>query len=198
MEQLEFGPSVKGSVFLIAVQGVKWLLKEGGLSQEEIECELEASDQRYLEEKILLGGWYPVGAFERFSRMTLTRLGREESEFFVDQGKDAARRLLGSEVYAQFAEEAEKRGGRASRSMLTMARLIFNFARWELRDDGNEDTTDFEVAVSEAEAMPEVLRYAVQGFIQHVASLIVGFPTEIVSERPSPDFILFRGCRAKA
>jgi hypothetical protein len=193
MERVEYGPSVKGSVFLIAVQGVKRLLEQGRLSHEEIECELEASDQRYLEEKILLGGWYPVAAFERISRLTLTRLGREESEFFVDEGKDAARRLLSSELYAQFAEEAEKRGGRAGRSMLTMARLIFNFAQWELREDGGDDGSYIEVAVSEAEAMPEALRYAAQGFIQHVASLMAGSPMEIVSQRPSRDLILFRG-----
>lgn len=198
MEPVEFGPSVKGSIFLIAVQGVKKLIEQGDLYHGDIECELEASDLRYLEEKILIGGWYPVAAFERLSRITLKRLGRDESEFFVEQGEEAAKRLLGSEAYGQFAKEAEKRGDRAARSLFTMAGLIFNFAHWELQEDGSGDTAHFEVAVSEAEAMPEVLRYATEGFIRYVASLMVGSPIEVVSRRPSPDLILYRGSPAKS
>jgi hypothetical protein len=196
MEPIELGPSVKGSVFLIAVQGVKRLLKGGQLSREEIECRLEASDHRYLEEKILLADWYPVAAFENLSRISLNRLGQSESEFFVRQGENAAQRMLGGEVSEQFADVMNKRDDQAVRSMLTVARRIFNFSHWELLDDGSGDLGHFEVEVSEADDMPEVLRYAAQGFIKYAASLMVGSSVKVVSQRPSSDVILYSGCPA--
>jgi hypothetical protein len=196
MERIELGPSVKGSVFLIAVQGVKRLIERGQLSREEIECRLEASDHRYLEEKILLADWYPVTAFDSLSQISLNRLGQSESEFFVHQGENAARHLLGGEVHEQFAHVMDKRGDDAVRSMLTVARLIFNFSHWVLLDDGSGDLGHFEVEVSEADDMPEVLRYAAQGFIKYVASLVVGSSVKVVSQRPSSDVILYSGCPA--
>jgi hypothetical protein len=196
MEPIELGPSVKGSVFLIAVQGVKRLLKRGQLSREEIECRLEASDHRYLEEKILLADWYPVAAFESLSRISLDRLGQSESEFFVRQGENAAERMLGGEVSEQFADVMDKRDDEAVRSMLAVARRIFNFSHWALLDDGSGDLGHFEVEVSEADDMPEVLRYAAQGFIKYAASLMMGSSVKVVSQRPSSDVILYSGCPA--
>ena len=142
----------------------------------------------------MLAGWYPVAAFESLSRISLDRLGQSESEFFVRQGENAARRLLGGEVSEQFADVMDPRGDEAVRSMLSVARLIFNFSHWALLDDGNGDLGHFEVEVSEADDMPEVLRYAAQGFLKYVASSMAGFSVKVVSQRPSSDVILYSGC----
>ena len=67
----EATPSVKGSVFLIGVQGVKRLVTDGHLSREEVEFELRAEDIGYLDEKILPASWYPVTSFDRFASIAI-------------------------------------------------------------------------------------------------------------------------------
>ena len=47
------------------------------------------------------------------------------------------------------------------------------------------------VAVGPAAALPEVSRWAAQGFVEYTSSRLSGVTTRVTSERPSPDRIVF-------
>jgi hypothetical protein len=187
-------PSVKGSVFLMSVQGVKRLMTEGRLSREEVEFDLHRDDIRFLEEKILPAGWYPVEAFDRFASISLDVLADGDPAYLAGQGEDAASRILGSQAYQGFIDSAKsaRQSSRARSSVLTMAQLMLSFSRWEL-DSETAGGRRFEIRVTEAGDMPESLRYAAQGFIQHLAAIVADEPCTVSSERLDQDTILFRG-----
>jgi len=48
------------------------------------------------------------------------------------------------------------------------------------------------IEVSEAGALPEVSRFAAQGFIEYTASRLSGAAIRVTSERPALDRIVFR------
>ena len=187
-------PSVKGSVFLMSVQGVKRLMAEGRLSREEVEFELHRDDIRFLEEKILPAGWYPVEAFDRFASISVDVLSDGDPARLADQGEDAAARILGSQAYQGFIDSARagRESSRARSAVLTMAQLMLSFSRWEL-DSETAGGRSFEIRVSEAGDVPETLRYAGQGFIQHLAGIVAEEPCTVTSERLDQDTIIFRG-----
>ncbi len=192
----EATPSVKGSVFLIGVQGVKRLVADGRLSREEVEFELRAEDIGYLDEKILPASWYPVTSFDRFAAIAIDSLGDGDSAYLVEQGEAAAPAILASEAYQGVigSIQAGREGTRSRLSMLTMVQLMLNFSRWQL-DSESGGGQRFEVRVSDAGDLPESLRYAAQGFMQHLASVLAGGPCSVSSERLDQDTILFRGHR---
>ena len=76
--------------------------------------------------------------------------------------------------------------------MLTMVRLMLNFSRWEL-DHEAADGRSFELRVTEAGDLPETLRYAGRGFIQSLATICMGEPARVASERLDQETILYRG-----
>jgi len=192
----EATPSVKGSVFLIGVQGVKRLVADGRLSREEVEFELRAEDIGYLDEKILPASWYPVTSFDRFAAIAIDSLGDGDSAYLVEQGEAAAPAILASEAYQGVigSIQAGREGTRSRLSMLTMVQLMLNFSRWQL-DSESGGGQRFEVRVTDAGDLPESLRYAAQGFMQHLASVLAGGPCSVSSERLDQDTILFRGHR---
>ncbi len=192
----EATPSVKGSVFLIGVQGVKRLVADGRLSREEVEFELRAEDIGYLDEKILPASWYPVTSFDRFAAIAIDSLGDGDSAYLVEQGEAAAPAILASEAYQGVigSIQAGREGARSRLSMLTMVQLMLNFSRWQL-DSESGGGQRFEVRVTDAGDLPESLRYAAQGFMQHLASVLAGGPCSVSSERLDQDTILFRGHR---
>jgi hypothetical protein len=187
-------PCVKGSVFLMSVQGVKRLMAEGRLSREEVEFELHRDDLRFLEEKILPAGWYPVEAFDRFASISVDVLSDGDPGHLAELAEDAAARILGSQAYQGFIDSAKagRESSRARSSVLTMAQLMLSFSRWEL-DSETAGGRRFEIRVTDAGDMPETLRYAGQGFVQHLATIVAEEPCTVSSERLDQETIIFRG-----
>jgi hypothetical protein len=79
--------------------------------------------------------------------------------------------------------------------MASLAGAIFNVSRWRFVVDAR-DPAVHRIEVSEARALPEVSRWAAQGFIEYTASRLTGAPVRVTSERPAPDRIVFTLRRA--
>jgi hypothetical protein len=83
-------PSVKGSIFVLAVSGVQALIDARMVSTDELEAGLEALDLRYIEEKLLPGGWYSIDSFDRIARFALDRIKIDETgHLFPERGEYA-------------------------------------------------------------------------------------------------------------
>ena len=188
----DMGPSVKGAILQMAVEAVNQAIEEGRISEEEVAVGLQAEDLRLLDEKILVGGWYPVDSFDRLVLLSSGPRVAEDPNFLVRQGRRAADQLLGNQIYRRFNETIQERGDRGGAPMLTLAQLMMNFSSWELRYETN-DKSHFVIEVTEAGPMPDVLRYTAQGFIERVAELMVGGPMQVTSERPTRNHLTFTG-----
>ena len=192
------GPSVKGAIFQMAVEAVKQAVGAGQISREEVELQLEAEDIRFLDEKILVGRWYPVGSLDRMVQLTGGPDATEDPGYLVRRGRRAAEQVLGNQIYGHFNSTIQERGDQGGASVLTLAQLMMNFSRWQLLPYRNGDPSHFVIQVTEAGPMPDVLRYTAQGFIERVAELMVGGPMEVTSERPTLDRLTFTGRPAAA
>lgn len=198
MEVADVGPSVKGAIFQMAVEAVKQAIEEDRISEDEVEVGLRAEDRRFLDEKILMGAWYPVDSFDRLVQLTSGPLAAENSHYLVRRGRKAADQLLGNQIYRRFNDTIQERGDQGGASVLTLAQLMMNFSSWNLLPYETGDTSHFVIEVTEAGPMPDVLRYTAQGFIEKVAELMVGSPMKVTSERPALDQLTFTGRPAEA
>ena len=68
---------------------------------------------------------------------------------------------------------------------------MLSFSRWEF-DGAGVDGRNFEIRVSDAGELPESLRHAAEGFIQHLATIEAREPRIVSSERLDQETILFR------
>lgn len=198
MEIANPGPSLKGAIFQMATEAVKQAIEAGRISREDLEAKLEAQDLQFLEEKIIVGTWYPVDSFDRLVRLTGGPATAQYPDYLIRRGREAAEKLLGSQVYRRFHDTIRERGDKGGTSMLTLAQLMMNFSSWKLLPYENDDTSHFVIEVTEAGPMPDVLRYTAQGFIERVAELMVGGPMKVTSARPTRDFLTFAGQPAEA
>jgi hypothetical protein len=190
-------PSVKGTIFQMAIEAVNRAIEAGGISEDQIETELEAEDLRFLEEKVIVGAWYPVASFDRLVQLA-SGPAAQNADYFVKRGRDAADKLLNNQIYGGFKDTIRERGDQSGASVLTLAQLMMNFSRWELLPYENGDSSHFVIDVTEAGPMPDVLRYTSQGFIERVSELMVGSPMKVMSERPGHDHVIFTGHPAEA
>jgi hypothetical protein len=62
-------------------------------------------------------------------------------------------------------------------------------SRWRFVTDADTDSSRIEV--TEASALPEVSRWAAQGFVEYTASRLARATVVVTSERPSPDTVIF-------
>jgi len=187
------GPSVKGAIFQMAIEALKQAVESGRISQEEVELKLEAEDLPFLDEKILVGRWYPVSSFDRMVQLTSGPASSENASYLIKRGRKAADQVLGNQIYGHFSETIKQRGDQSGASVLTLAQLMMNFSRWELLPYRNGDPSHFVIKVTEAGPMPDVLRYTAQGFIERVAEMMVGGPMQVLSERPTLNQLTFTG-----
>jgi hypothetical protein len=198
-------PSIKGTAFQSVVEDVKRLLEAGRLPAPELEARLEAEDLRLLEEKVLPGLWYPLPSYARLTELLMRIEGGGRIDYVVARGARAAERLFAAGLYHQLARGEEIGARKRATSehwseheanlMTSLAGAIFNVSRWRyVGDPHRADTTRIEV--SEAEALPEVSRWAAQGFVEYTTSRLSGVTTRVTSGRPTPDRIVFTLRRA--
>lgn len=182
-------PSIKGTAFQSAPDDIHRLLAEGRLSREELEVALEAEDLRILEQKISPSTWYPIATYARLIDLLVAKEARGRSEsYLLKRGARAAERLARAGIYQQLHMSSEHIGVRVGHLITSLAAAIYNFTRWRFEPKGKQD---FTIWVEEASAFPEVARFTAQGFIHYVSTQTSGVPTDVVSDRPSPDLILY-------
>jgi hypothetical protein len=194
-------PSIKGTAFQSVVEDLRRLLEAGRISDDELEARLEAEDLRLLEEKVLPGLWYPLASYRRLTELLMQVEGGGSIAYVVARGARAAERLFTAGLYQQLARgdeigakkrtQNERWSEHEANLMTSLAGAIFSVSRWRFVADPDGRGPN-RIEVSEAEALPEVSRWAAQGFVEYTTSRLSGVTTRVSSERPSPDRIVFK------
>jgi hypothetical protein len=200
-------PSIKGSVFAGVVESVAKLVAGGEISREELARRLDPGDLALLDQKIAVSGWYDIRAYDRMNAVLLDLKGGGDPQYFREQGRQTARRLLDAGLYGQLeylqrAEVARQRDprarfeafGRDLRLLTSLSGSILNFSRWTAQRDPDQEDR-YRIEVSEASEMPESLCWRSDGFVNGMASLH-GEPDLWTWERLRPDLVLFRMLRS--
>jgi hypothetical protein len=185
-------PSIKATAFQSVADDLQRLLEQGRLSRDELEASLEAGDLPFVDEKLAPTAWIPIATYARAVEL-LARIeapGRREA-YLVERGERAAERLAALGIYSQLEATTERIGQRIGHMIVSLAGAMYNFSAWRYEPQGEE--RGFAIHVEDAAAMPEVSRFATQGFIQYVATRANGHPTRVASRRPAPDTITFLG-----
>jgi len=194
-------PSIKGSAFHSVVEDVQRLLQEGRISREGLEVRLEAADLPILDEKVLPALWYPIETYRRLSELLMEIEGGGRMEYIVRRGARAAERLFALGIYQQLrrgeviAEEIRSSGSMWTQQdgaiMASLAGAIFNFSTWRFVADP-ENRGGHRIEVTDAAVLPEVARFAAQGFIEYASTRLAKAPVRVTSQRPTPDRVVFQ------
>jgi hypothetical protein len=198
-------PSIKGTAFQAVAADLLRLIESGRVSREAVEARLAAEDLGILDDKVLPGLWYPLASYARMTELLMQLEGGGRRDYVVGRGARAAERLFDAGLYQQMqrGEEigAEKRarseawGEYEGNLMTSLAGAIFNVSRWRFVADAQDPGVN-RIEVSEAAELPEVSRFAAEGFVAYAASRMTGADVKVTSERPAPDHIVFTLRRA--
>jgi len=165
-------PSVKGSLYRIAVQELRDLLLRRELAPDRLGAHLKPEDVEALEGEISLAQWYPVASYGRLLRAQCDALGGRAPDFYVAGGYASAERLVKLGVYPQLSDHTVDRWeARVLRSLVSLAPALFNFGRWRGADGEGAGWT---VIVEDASAMPDEVAWRAQGFIEFMARRAAG------------------------
>lgn len=189
-------PSIKGTAFQSVHDDVHRLLAEGRLSRSALEVRLEAADLAILDEKVIPSSWYPIASYARMVELLVDlEAGGRREEYLIERGERAGARLAALGIYQQLELSLDRVGATVGKLGASLSGAIYNFTRWRYEA---ADLGSFTIMVEEAEAFPEVSRFTTQGFIAYTAERISGRPTQVTSERPAPQRVLFHGNRGTA
>lgn len=191
-------PAIKGSAFEAAADDLLKLVEKGALRREALEVALEPADIELLENKPLPSAWVPIQTYARIVDLLLRFEGRGDPAYLRTRGARAAQRLFDSGLYAQLrhaqriGETREAKGEevfteRDGRLMASLSGAIFNFGVWSFRDTGE----CYEVEARESAALPEVARYAAEGFLEVMTARTRRKPARVTSRRTTSDVIVF-------
>jgi hypothetical protein len=184
-------PSVKGIVFLSAVDRLRELMDKGEVQREDVTRVLEPDDLACLETRVMPTLWYPVGVGGRYVEALWELEGGRRTEYLRQRGATAAGRIFEAGIYANVMKTAEDWGGaQLGHTLIGFAAQFYNFMRWELV--GCIHSAEYEIDVRDATAWPDVLRLASEGFIEVLHSRASKRPLAVASQRPSPDRVVFR------
>jgi len=193
-------PSIKGSAFQSVVQDLTRLIQVGKIAREAVEARLEAEDLLLLDDKVLPGLWYSLGSYRRMSELLWEVEGKRAPAYLMARGARSAERLFEAGLYQQMQRGEELGAAKRERGeawsefdgnlMTSLAGSIFNVSRWRYRRHP-EDVNVNRIEVTGARDLPEVARWAAQGFIEYMASRMTGLSVQVTSERPTADRIVY-------
>jgi len=179
-------PSVKGSVYAVAVEDVGKLLSDGQITREGARRWLEDSDLAALDGDVNVAAWYDVRSYDRLTRLLCDVEGGGSTNHLREKGRRTARRLIEMGVYAQMeylqrtqtaqrvdADERFEALGRDLRRLNTLSASILNFSSWHAEPDP-DNPRRYRIIVSDAAAMPETLVWRIEGFMNEMAREQVG------------------------
>jgi hypothetical protein len=200
-------PSIKGSVFVSAVDDVRKLLASGGVTRADAARWLQPDDLLLLEREIFVSHWYDVRIYARLNELLRDAVGEGSNEFLRQRGRETARRLLDAGLYAQLqylhrAEVAKVKDAAARyeafghdlRLLTTLSASILSFSRWTPGPDPAH-ADRYVIEVTDAKDMPEVLCWRSDGFVNEMASQH-GDRDLWVWARPRQDLVIFRMTRS--
>ena len=189
-------PSIKATGFQSAADDLIRLIDANRISREEVEARLRAEDLRYLDKQLAATTWIPIETYRRVIDILVELEANGKPEVYLHgRGVRAGQRLHKAGLYRQFEASTETWGNRVGKIVTTMAAVLYNFTTWTF-EAGSEHGL-FLITVDGARDFPEVVRFTTQGFIEYASRAISGRNEIVVSERPSPGKILYRGQRTK-
>ena len=204
-------PSIKGSIFKGVIDDLARLQREGRVSQEEVDARLATEDLALLEGEINASAWYPMESYGRLMDLLGEVEAGGKDAYFVERGRGSARRLMESGLYQQlsFLSRWESMLGAAGddqsamiadyarnlKMVVSLASAIYNVGKWVVEPDP-EHAGRVCIAVREARAYSDPMRLAIEGFLNECARAAREDLAHLhISERPSPDLMLFRMTR---
>jgi hypothetical protein len=175
-------PSIKGSVMAGVVENVAKLVSHGDLSREELLRRLPASDVALLDQEIPASQWYDIRTYDRMNTLLLDLVGHGNVDYYREQGRKTALRLIDGGLYAQLEyldrtqvatrEDPQARFeafGRDLRLLNTLSASILSFSRWTHSVDPDHERR-YRIDVLDADDMPESLRWRSEGFMNGMAA----------------------------
>jgi hypothetical protein len=187
-------PSIKGAAIVGTVERLRTLLDSDALSRHEIETRLSPEALRLIEQDVEPSLWYPVKPVAEIGELLMHAIGADSYDFMVRIGEGTAERFQKEGIFKAFIDSAAKHGDRVGQVVVRISELGFSFGDWTF--EGNM-LDEFTVTVRNAEPLPEPTRFSVLGFTQGLASSLAQVPIKVVSERPEPGTIIYRGYRIR-
>jgi hypothetical protein len=186
-------PSIKGSVFAIAVEQLNALVARGALGNAEVEAVLGGEWLRLVQAgHIAPSAWYPVALYDRILTLLMNTAGGGNPEYLIQQGREAAARLTSQGIYKQLDRQVVGEvDERFVRNLLTMSKAIYSFTVWEL-EELDADERRMVLRVSEAADYPDSLRWRNCGFLEEMIGHAAQAPCSVESTRAPWDTIRFR------
>ncbi|HVH17053.1 MAG TPA: hypothetical protein VNF72_02025 [Myxococcota bacterium] len=192
-------PSIKGITFELAASDLRALIEKGKVSRAEVEAELEPADLELLAKQASPVAWVPVTTYARVVELLLHHEGHGNPGYLRGRGARAAEAAFDSGLYAQLRHSmaigtlTEELGEdnifteRDGRLMASLSGAIFNFGVWSFRDEPSR----YVVEVRESAALPDVLRHAIEGFLEVMTERTSRRDVQVRSHRTAPDVVVF-------
>lgn len=189
-------PSIKGAGISSLIEDLAKMRDDGRLPRELLEERLGPEERALLDRPVGLAAWYDVQTYRRLAELLCEVEGRRE-DLLRERGAAAARRLAAAGLYQQIERvkhiredglddrETFQAYGRNLRLIATLSGSLLNFSRFEVSVDP-EHADRYCIEVHEAEAMPEVLAWTTEGFINAMAEMSA-------PDAPGPSWKLERG-----
>ena len=187
-------PSIKGASISSLVEDIAKLRDSGGIPTELLAERLTDADRELLDRPVNVASWYDIHSYRRMAELLCEVEGRRE-DLMRERGAAAAKRLAAAGLYQQMDTVASfdddrqldedsrfQAYGRRLKLIATLSGAILNFADFRVLVD--PDSPDrYCIEVHDAEAMPELLAYTSEGFINAMAQL--GSTEDTTHKRPS-------------
>ena len=164
------------------VENVAKLLASGDLSRGDLVRRLPARDVALLDQEILASQWYDIQSYHRMNELMLDLVGHGDIDYYRQQGRKTAQRLIDGGLYAQLEyldrtqvtshtdpQARFEAFGRDLRLLNTLSASILNFSRWTYAIDPDHERR-YRIDVLEADDMPESLRWRSEGFMNGMAA----------------------------
>jgi hypothetical protein len=201
-------PSIKGSAFELAASDLRGLIEKGKVSRAEVASALDPAELELLAKPASPVAWVPVASYARIVELLLRHEGHGNPAYLRGRGARAAELAFDSGLYAQLRHSmaigtlTEESGDdnifteRDGRLMASLSGALFNFGVWSFRDT----PPCYEVEVRESAALPDVLRHAIEGFLEVMTERTSRREVQVRSKRTAADVLVFsipKGARAK-
>ncbi|MCA9513262.1 MAG: hypothetical protein KC560_21305 [Myxococcales bacterium] len=175
-------PSMKGSLIADMVGDIRKLVDDQTLSRAELERRLTRDDLALLDSQIAVSGWYDVRFYARCAELLRDALGDGDDGYLVQRGFDRGRALIEAGLYQQMEyakrpqvgqamsrEERFRAYGSDLRLFVTLSKSLLNFTEWSIVVDP-EHADRYRVVVAGADAYPDALAWATEGFVDAMAA----------------------------